>query len=167
MKIIYCIKCSKQRKLQNLKISQIFDKALFLSIICALCDSKDEKLFKEAESIQISKCLGLIKYRGLQNKYLIILKINMTDENIILTFRQKNIGETNNYIFDEINKTELMSKKHKQVCTTLSCIKYLFILGSMVTLYVQALQLCISVSDFASLVGIPIGITSTAIGIKI
>ena len=51
MKIIYCIKCSKQRKLQNLKISQIFDKTLVLSIICALCDTKDEKLFKEAESI--------------------------------------------------------------------------------------------------------------------
>ena len=53
-----------------------------------------------------------------------------------------------------------MSKKHKKVCTTLNYIEHFLILGSTVTGSV-------SISVFASLVGIPIGITSSAIGLKI
>ena len=53
-----------------------------------------------------------------------------------------------------------MSKKHKKVCTTLSCMKYFLILASTITG-------CISVSAFASLIGIPIEITSSIIGLKI
>ena len=41
--------------------SYIFDKALFLSNICDKCGSSDEKIFKEEESIEILKILGLIK----------------------------------------------------------------------------------------------------------
>ena len=46
------------------------------------------------------------------------------------------------------------------VCTFLNYIEHFLILGSTVTG-------CVSISVFASLVGIPIGITSSAIGLKI
>ena len=53
-----------------------------------------------------------------------------------------------------------MSKKHKNVCTTLHYIENFLILASTITG-------CISVSVFASLFGVPIGITSSAIELKI
>ena len=53
-----------------------------------------------------------------------------------------------------------MSKKHKQISATLNCIDHFLILASTITG-------CISVSAFASLFGIPIGITSSAKGLKI
>ena len=48
-------------------------------------------------------------------------------------FRQKNIDETRTYLTEVINRNELMSKKHKKVCTTLNYIKHFFILGSTIT----------------------------------
>ena len=53
-----------------------------------------------------------------------------------------------------------MSKKHKKVCTALNCIEHFLILTSAVTEY-------ISISAFSTLLGIPTGITSSAIGLKI
>ena len=53
-----------------------------------------------------------------------------------------------------------MSKNHKKVCTTLNYIELFLTLDSTITR-------CISISAFASLVGIPIGITSSAIELKI
>ena len=52
-----------------------------------------------------------------------------------------------------------MSKKHKKVCTTLSYIGHFLVLASAVTW-------CISIPDFASLVGVFIGIVISAIGLK-
>ena len=52
-----------------------------------------------------------------------------------------------------------MSKKHKKVCTTLNHIEHFLILASTITG-------CISISTFASLIGIRIRITSSAIGLK-
>ena len=43
-----------------MKISYIFDKTLFLSSTCNKCGRKNEKIFKEEESIEILKILGLI-----------------------------------------------------------------------------------------------------------
>ena len=57
-----------------------------------------------------------------------------------------------------MNKSKLMSKKHKKFCMTLNYIEYLLILASVVTG-------CVSISAFASLVGVPIGITSSAVGL--
>ena len=65
-----------------------------------------------------------------------------------------------NYFLEEIKQNELMSKKHKKVCTTLNYIEHFLILASTITG-------CVSISAFASLIGIPIGITSSAIGLKI
>ena len=84
----------------------------------------------------------------------------MVEENISQQFRSKNIDETSNYFVEEIEQIQLMSKKHKKVCTTLNYIEHFLILASTVTG-------CISISPFASLVGMPIRITSSAIGLKI
>ena len=53
-----------------------------------------------------------------------------------------------------------MSRKHKKFCTTLNYIENFLMLASTITG-------CISISSFASLLGIPRGITSSAIGLKI
>ena len=43
-------------------------------------------------------------------------------EKLAQRFRVKNIDETRNYLIKEINRNELMSKKHKNICTTLDFI---------------------------------------------
>ena len=53
-----------------------------------------------------------------------------------------------------------MSNKHKKVSRNLNYIEHFFILVSVITG-------CISISAFASLFGIPIGIMSSEMGIKI
>ena len=53
-----------------------------------------------------------------------------------------------------------MRRKHKNVCKTLDYVEHLLILASTAARY-------ISISDFTSLLGIPIVITSSAIGLKI
>ena len=70
------------------------------------------------------------------------------------------IDETRNYFIEEVDQDELTSKKHKMACTTLNNIADLVILASAVTV-------CVSISAFATLVSIPIGIMSSAAGIKI
>ena len=54
---------------------------------------------------------------------------------------------------------ELMSRKHKKVFTTLNNIEHFFILASATTGY-------ISISAFATLLCMPIGIISSSIGLK-
>ena len=51
----------------------------------------------------------------------------MADENIIQEFRLKNIDETKNYLIEEINRNELMSKNKRKVCTTLNDIEHFLI----------------------------------------
>ena len=63
------------------------------------------------------------------------------------------------YFLEKIEQNELMSKNYKKVCTTLSHIEHFVILASIITG-------CISISAFASLLGLPIGITSSAIELK-
>ena len=82
------------------------------------------------------------------------------EENINQEFRLKKIDEIRNYLIEEINQNKLMSKKHKKVCRVLTYIDHLLIVISTITG-------CVSISAFASLVGIPIGIMSTAIRLKI
>ena len=54
----------------------------------------------------------------------------------------------------------MVSKKHKKVCTNLNYIEHFLILGSTITG-------CVSIFGFASLLGITIGITSSAISLEI
>ena len=74
-------------------------------------------------------------------------------------FRLKNIDETRNYLLEEMQQNKL-SKKPKKFCTTLNYIEHFLILHSTITG-------CISISAFASLIGTPIGIMSSAIGLTI
>ena len=53
MKKLYCVICGK--------IFIAFRKTLVLSLICSKCKNEDEKIFKEEESIEISKVLCLIE----------------------------------------------------------------------------------------------------------
>ena len=53
-----------------------------------------------------------------------------------------------------------MCKKQKKLCTTLYYIEHFFILASTITG-------CISISDFPSLIGMPIGIKRSTIGLNI
>ena len=53
-----------------------------------------------------------------------------------------------------------MSKKHKKVCRVLNYIDHLLIVISTITG-------CVYISAFASIVAIPLRITSSAIGLKI
>ena len=78
---------------------------------------------------------------------------------MIQEFRFTNIDETRNCFLKKIEWTELMSRKHKKVCITVNYIEQLPILASTTTG-------CISTSVFASLLNIPIGIASSAIGLK-
>ena len=70
------------------------------------------------------------------------------------------MDETRNYFVEEIEQNELMSYKHKKVCTPLNYIEHFLILASTITG-------CIFISALASLVSIPIWIISSAIGLKI
>ena len=81
----------------------------------------------------------------------------MVQENISQKFRYKNIDETRNYFVEEIEQNELMSKKHKKVYVTLSYTEHFLFLTSE----------CMSISGLACLVGVPIGITSSAVGLKL
>ena len=83
----------------------------------------------------------------------------MVEENISQEFRLKNIDETRHYLIEQINRNELISKKHEMVCTTLNFIEHSLILISTITG-------CISISLFASLTGIPIEITSSVVRLK-
>ena len=75
-------------------------------------------------------------------------------------FRFKKIDETINYLTEEIKQNGLMSQKGKKVCTTINYIEHLLLLTSTVTG-------CVSISAFASLDGILVGIASSAAGLKI
>ena len=84
----------------------------------------------------------------------------MVEENVRQEFRFKNIDKIRNSFIEEAEQNELMSKNHKKGCTDSNYIEHLFVLVSTVTG-------CVSTSAFASLVVIPIGIMSSAVGIKI
>ena len=84
----------------------------------------------------------------------------MSEENIGQEFRSKEIDKTRNYSVEEMKQIELISKKHKKICNILQYSEHLLVLASTNTG-------CVSISAFASLVGIPVGIASSAITIKI
>ena len=84
----------------------------------------------------------------------------MSKENLNQEFRLKKRDEIKNYLNEEINRNELMSKKYKTICRVLNYIDHSLIVISTITRHV-------SISAFASLVGIPIGITSSVIRLRI
>ena len=57
---------------------------------------------------------------------------NMVEENISKEFRLRKIEKTKNCFVEEIQQNELMRKKHKKICTTLSYIEHFLILASAI-----------------------------------
>ena len=75
-----------------------------------------------------------------------------------LEFRLKKIDETRNYLLEEIKHNDLTSEKIKKTYKYFNYVKHLLTL---------AITICVSISAFASLVCLPVGITSSAVGIKL
>ena len=61
MKKLYCVASGKYRKSEKPKLSYLLEKTLVFSIFCSKCKNKDEKIFKEKDSTEILKNLGLIE----------------------------------------------------------------------------------------------------------
>ena len=81
-------------------------------------------------------------------------------EEASLDCRLRKLDETRNYLLDDIKHNDLMSEKYKKTCKYLNYVEHLPILASTVTGYV-------SISAFSSLVCVPVGIVSCAVGINI
>ena len=73
-----------------------------------------------------------------------------------LDFSLRKLDRTTNYLLQEIKHNDLMSEKYKKICKYLNFVEYLLILVWTVTG-------CVSISVFASLVCVPVGITSSAV----
>ena len=87
------------------------------------------------------------------------LKTNMVKENTSLKIRQKKLDEVKNYLLQDI-KHDLMSKKQKRMCRTLNYFEHSL-------LFISAVTDCVLIFAFVSLVRIPIGISSSAVLLKI
>ena len=83
----------------------------------------------------------------------------MPDKNINQEFTLKKIDEIRNYLIEEINQNKSMSKKDKKVL--------IWNYTDHSVIVISTITGCVSISAFASILGIPIGITSSAIGLKI
>ena len=87
-----------------------------------------------------------------------------------LKFRLKKISEAKNYILQEwknimindkvIKHNDVMREKHKKGCKALNCLKHFLT-------FISSVSVCVSNSAFISLVAVPVGITSSLVGIKI
>ena len=98
-------------------------------------------------------------------KFLVYSKIynyfkNMIEESISQEFQLKNIDETRQHFREEIEQSELMNRKQKKVCIILNYIEHFLVLASTITGYIL-------ISAFAFLLVITIGVTRSAIGLKI
>ena len=74
--------------------------------------------------------------------------------------KKKKTDEARIQLIQEITQNEMMSKEQKKGCKTLNYIEHMLVLFSTVTEYV-------SNSTYFSSVGIPVGIASSAVGLKI
>ena len=78
----------------------------------------------------------------------------MGEENIAEEFRLKNLDERRNYLFEEIEQNELVSRKHRKFCATLNYIEH-FLAPAVIG--------CVSITAFTSLAGILRDIASFAV----
>ena len=81
-------------------------------------------------------------------------------EEASLKFRLRKIDETRYNLLDEMKHNDLLSEKYKKTCNYLNYFENFLILVSAVTV-------CVSISAFALLVRVPVGITSPAVGLNI
>ena len=81
-------------------------------------------------------------------------------EEASLEFRLRKIDEIRNYLLHEMKHDNLMNEKYKKTCKYLNYVENLLVLSLTITA-------CVSISAVASLVSVLVGVTSSAIGIKI
>ena len=84
----------------------------------------------------------------------------MTKQNVSLGFRLNKTDETRNYLLEEIKCNEFMSEKHPKICRALNKFEHFLV-------FVSAVNGCVSISTFSSLVIVSIDIASSAVGLKI
>ena len=84
----------------------------------------------------------------------------MAKENVSLDVRLKTVDETRHFVLEEIKHNELMSEKHQKVSRALNDFEHFLI-------FISAVSGCVLIFSFASLVGIPVGITNSPVGLKI
>ena len=84
----------------------------------------------------------------------------MTEGNISQEFRLKNIDDTRNYFLKEIKQNKLMSRKYRKLCTTLNYIENF-------SFSFYNYWMCLNFLLLLILLGISIGVTSSAIGLNI
>ena len=83
----------------------------------------------------------------------------MAKENSSLDFWLKEIVETRNYPLDEIKHSEFMNENHRNVCKAFNFFEHFLV-------FVSAFSGRVSISAFALLVGVPVGIASSAVELK-
>ena len=89
-----------------------------------------------------------IKYKSFKNK--------MSS----LKFRLKKIDETRNYLLEETKHNDLVNEKYKNTFKYLNYVEFFLILASTITG-------CVLISRFTWLVGVLVGITSSAVRLKV
>ena len=88
-----------------------------------------------------------IIYKYFEDKY---VKFRLTQK----------IVETRTFLLEEIKHDDLMCEKSKKTCKYLNYVEHLLVLTSAITS-------CVSISPFASLVCVLVGITISAVGLNI
>ena len=68
-----------------------------------------------------------------------------------LEFRLKKIDKTSNYLLEEMKHNDFMREEHKTVWRGLNYFENLFV-------FISAINGCVSISVFSSLIGVLIGI---------
>ena len=122
--------------------------------------NKYEKKTFEAEESTLKCSDEILKIDGLINNIKEYKKIHNNVWRKHKSIRLKNIDGTKSYWIEEIDQNELISKKYEKVYRLLSYIEHLLIL-------ISTLTTCASISVFVSLIGILVGITSSAIVLNI
>ena len=105
---------------------------------------------------------NLFSPNGYQNNGKIIykyFKYKYGKENVSLEFILKNLDETRNCLLDEIKHNDLLNEKHKKVGSALNYFEHCLV-------FVSAISSCVSIYAFLSLVGAPVSIASSAVGLK-
>ena len=72
----------------------------------------------------------------------------------------KKIAETRTYLLVEIKHNDLNKEKHKNVSMVLNYFEHFLV-------FVSAVSGCVSISEFVSLIGVPVRIIGSAIGLRI
>ena len=81
-------------------------------------------------------------------------------EEASLEFRLRKIDETRTYLLDLTKHNDLISEKYKETWECLNYVEHMIIPASTIAG-------SISVSAFASLVSVPIGVTSSTVGLSV